>query len=519
MQKVYMRICAVILIFVMAFGFLPTSALAEEKPLYDISEQLYFGRNALMKLGSGQNFVAAYDAIGEAVKNGKTTVSISDYKIPATDLYLLIDTYNKDHPEDYIFPKVYSYTTIAKGGKLCVNSIILEYNKGYDKYLFNRMANKLLDTVSGADSEYEKALMLYNVLQQYVKYDYDALNAYSSSGQILDDEGIKAYDAYGAIVNGKAVCEGYAEAYQYLLQRLGIECYIVTGNSKKDGGAHEWNLIKLDGKYYHADITWDDVGALGNLYHNYFNITTEKILEGHTIEDPYGLLPNCTDINAAYKYKNVITSLDVDKIANLFTGGRKKTANFYFTGLVTEFKTWWQSNYKAVFDKISGLQGGISYNILFSAVGNEYVVEVAPSGYGAAIGGTFLSWGNSDNITTLELFKDGATTPLYTKYLEGNFNFWTLDDVKNGSYKLKVSKPEHKTREYTITVSGGDAEINGRIFLIGDVNEDGAVDVRDIASIKRHFASGVFTDSCDVDCNGTVDALDLTKTIEKLYSV
>lgn len=514
-----MRICAVILIFVMAFGFLPTSALAEEKPLYDISEQLYFGRNALTKLESGQNFVAAYDAIGEAVKSGKTTVSISDYKIPATDLYLLIDTYNKDHPEDYIFPKVYKYTTVAKGGKLCVNSIILEYYKGYDKYLFNRMANKLLDTVNGADSEYEKALMLYNVLQQYVKYDYDALNAYSSSGQILDNEGIKAYDAYGAIVNGKAVCEGYAEAYQYLLQRLGIECYIVTGTSKKDGGAHEWNLLKLDGKYYHTDLTWDDSNMANKFFHSYFNLTTNRISEDHIIDDPYGLLPDCTDTNLFYEYDDVLSQMDIDKIVKAFKGGNKKTADIYYTGEEFDFNIWWNANGQALGNKIAQEVFKAPCSLSVVPKGRNYIFEAKTAGYGATIGGTFLSWGNSDNITTLELFKDGATTPLYTKYLEGNFNFWTLDDVKSGSYKLKVSKPEHKTREYTITVSGGDAEINVKLFLIGDVNEDGAVDVRDIASIKRHFASGVFTDSCDVDCNGTVDALDLTKTIEKLYSV
>lgn len=57
----------------------------------------------------------------------------------------------------------------------------------------------------------------------------------------------------------KSVCEGFALAFANVLNRLGIPCGIVTGYSSLDGtfGAHAWNIVELDRKYYHLDVTWD----------------------------------------------------------------------------------------------------------------------------------------------------------------------------------------------------------------------------------------------------------------------
>lgn len=514
MKKGFVQICAVVMSFVMLFSLLPTSALADEKPLYDISNELYYGRDALSKMENGENLVAAYDAIGKAVKVGAEQVELFDYEIPIDDrntLKMLFDIYNKDHPEDYVFPKYYSYNYYSEQGTSYVYALFLEYYTGYDKYRFNRMANKFLDAVSGVETEYEKALMLYNILEEYIEYDYSAL-----SGSIYDSNRMKSYSAYGAIVDGKAVCEGYAEAYQYLLQRLGIQSFIVTGTSK-EGESHEWNLLKLDGKYYYADVTWDDVGTIDNLYHSYFSITTERLLEGHIISDPYGILPDCLSTEMAYHYDNVFTNYDVTNLAKIFKGDKKKTANFYFAGEQDNFDAWWDKNGDAVFQNISGLIPGVGYYISYRSVGREYLIEVYPQGYGSTIGGTLLSWGDASKNTKIELFALNENTPCYTANLDGNFNFWTLDDVKDGRYTLRISKEEHKSKEYTFKVSGEDVVINGDLFLLGDVTEDGIIDIRDFVREKICIANGIDTPACDVNNDGEVNALDLTETMKKLF--
>lgn len=67
-----------------------------------------------------------------------------------------------------------------------------------------------------------------------------------------------SHTAYSAFKKGSAVCDGYARAAKMLLNEFGIECDFVVGNA---GGGHAWNLVKLDGNWYHMDVTWNDGGA------------------------------------------------------------------------------------------------------------------------------------------------------------------------------------------------------------------------------------------------------------------
>lgn len=70
----------------------------------------------------------------------------------------------------------------------------------------------------------------------------------------------ETHTAYGAFKNGSAVCDGYARAAKLLLNDYGIECDFVVGECIPDGG-HAWNLVRLDGEWYHMDVTWNDGGA------------------------------------------------------------------------------------------------------------------------------------------------------------------------------------------------------------------------------------------------------------------
>ena len=70
------------------------------------------------------------------------------------------------------------------------------------------------------------------------------------------DSGASAHTAYGALICGQAVCEGYAEAFLLLCSAADIPCMIISGEA--DGRAHAWNLVQIGGAWYHVDCTWDD---------------------------------------------------------------------------------------------------------------------------------------------------------------------------------------------------------------------------------------------------------------------
>jgi hypothetical protein len=90
-----------------------------------------------------------------------------------------------------------------------------------------------------------------------------------------------SYTAYGALTEKKAVCEGYVLLMHRLLTDAGITSRIVEG--KAGGGAHAWNLVKLDGRWYHLDATWDDPtpDRGDQVSYFYFNVTDSLLARDH----------------------------------------------------------------------------------------------------------------------------------------------------------------------------------------------------------------------------------------------
>ena len=103
----------------------------------------------------------------------------------------------------------------------------------------------------------------------------------------LDNE-LLGSSAYGALVSGKAACEGYSKAAKLLLDAAGIENTVVTGKTESDtgpSGAHMWNVVCLGGEWYHLDCTWDDpVDESGKKAKNhlYFNVDDESVASTHS---------------------------------------------------------------------------------------------------------------------------------------------------------------------------------------------------------------------------------------------
>lgn len=110
-----------------------------------------------------------------------------------------------------------------------------------------QVKNRIVANLQGK-SDYEKIKIVHDYLIDTTEYESD-LSQYN------------VYDIYGALVNKRCVCEGYAKAFQYLMNELGIENTIVIGtgtNSKNQTENHAWNYVKLDGNWYAVDVTWDD---------------------------------------------------------------------------------------------------------------------------------------------------------------------------------------------------------------------------------------------------------------------
>jgi len=149
-----------------------------------------------------------------------------------------------------------------------------------EKYLLD-IRKKIVTQLHGY-SEYEQVKYVHDWMIDYLEYD--------TTYQKAD-----IHNVYGAFANGKAVCEGYARSFKYILDGLGIENVLVSGTATNSSGVtetHAWNYVKIDGKWYAIDITWDDPIIKGGgklteeLRYQYFFKGSEVFFENHK-EDGY----------------------------------------------------------------------------------------------------------------------------------------------------------------------------------------------------------------------------------------
>ncbi|MFD0696193.1 S-layer homology domain-containing protein [Paenibacillus sp. GCM10027628] len=101
------------------------------------------------------------------------------------------------------------------------------------------------------------------------------------------DQTLVEHSAYGGLTKGTTVCQGYALLTYRLLDEAGIPNKIVEGQA--GGQLHTWNLVKLDGNWYHLDTTWDDPvpDVKGRLTYHYFNLTDDQMRQDHTWTGTY----------------------------------------------------------------------------------------------------------------------------------------------------------------------------------------------------------------------------------------
>lgn len=133
------------------------------------------------------------------------------------------------------------------------------------------VAREVVASIPTDASDYEKAKQVHDYLVTHIIYDGED----QSGGQ----------DIYAALVRGRCVCNGYAKAYEYLLDQVGVECQRIEGTA--DGESHSWNRTVLDGIICYTDVTWDDIeqfGENGQEYISYawFNLTLEEMAQRHT---------------------------------------------------------------------------------------------------------------------------------------------------------------------------------------------------------------------------------------------
>lgn len=233
------------------------------------------------------NELLATERLLQAFDNLQTQVDLTDCEIAAEDFTSMYFSILYDHPEYFYIELSYRYSYNVATKMITVVSI--NYLSSYrtdngfdwaaisaDRVTFDAAVAKAMAAVSDEMSDLEKVLAFHEYLGSSVIYDYDDM--------VVNTLPDSAYTAYGALVNGSAVCQGYSLAMELLCSLNHIESMYVSSAECN----HGWNMIRLDGEWYHLDLTYDDpVYTCSGRYlkysvlnHSFFLVGSESINDG-----------------------------------------------------------------------------------------------------------------------------------------------------------------------------------------------------------------------------------------------
>ena len=136
-----------------------------------------------------------------------------------------------------------------------------------DAVTLSAAAGILSEVLSDSMSDLEKERAVYRWLCANVEYDWTHQDPQTETPR-------ESFEPYGALVNRTAVCLGFASGFQLLMDMAGIECITVVGAAFQSRENHAWNEVKLDGRWYCVDATWD-AGMDAPDCWSYFNVTSD----------------------------------------------------------------------------------------------------------------------------------------------------------------------------------------------------------------------------------------------------
>lgn len=252
-----------------------------------------------------------------AILKGEKTVDVSDLNISETKVV---------EGQDYLYASDLEYKNWYDSLKIAYPYLfhldyIGEYSRQYKVENPNEVKAYNIGYTIPTQQIKDYYVKIENSLERYLSDLKEGMSeadiAYSVYNHLIKDvfyqQTSTAFNSIGALVDHKAVCEGYSSAYRLVMNLLGIETQmVISGILPNSSVAHVWNRVKIDGQWYNVDATWDDnPRQVPFAFGNYFLTSDEKfyVLEKHPKPLEFYQIPPATskrfdEVNNAFFRKN-----------------------------------------------------------------------------------------------------------------------------------------------------------------------------------------------------------------------
>lgn len=217
-----------------------------------------------------------------------------------------------DHPEIF-YVSGYSFVKYALGDE--VRKIVFKgtyiYNqeeKEHRELQIEEAVKVFLANLDLECTDYEKVKYVYETMIHTTEYDMAA----------VDNQNICS-----VFLNHASVCQGYAKAVQYLLNKLNIPTTLVLG-TVENGDGHAWNMVKIENEYYYVDATWGDasyriqnndepqlISNTPSISYDYLCVSTEELSRTHRLSEIVPM-PLCDSLDANYYVREGAYFLEAD---------------------------------------------------------------------------------------------------------------------------------------------------------------------------------------------------------------
>lgn len=328
-----------------------------------------------------------YAAIYEGLSEKSDHITIKG-KMDIDDVKKAMNMVHSDHPEIF-WINGYSISSGIFDSEIEIN-VLNNYSSDELDAMLNEIkaaADTVISEIPLNADDFQKIVSVHDTLIRNTTYDTEsaALGKNGLWGTI-----------YGCLVNGKAVCQGYSEAFQYIMQLLDIPCGTVTGRAwdsefytALDGEtqsiSHAWNYVMVNGKYYWVDVTWDDPDegkVTGSpIMHSYCLIDDKRLFKSRCLSSDQTNVPICDSMDDNYFVRNnsYIDSYSLQNVGNAIISSSDCNEEGE-TELMFADESAYRDAIEGLFDRSEMFDLGdyitFSDSIYYTTIDNMYVIKI-----------------------------------------------------------------------------------------------------------------------------------------------